>query len=137
MSASKVVYALLTGAGAVTAIVGAGAAARIYPVLLPQGQTVPAIVFEVISAYRPGAIDAYAPTHLTTSRVQVNLITADYPALLVLLEATKAALQFQRGVLGGVTTHSVLHAGEGPVQYDQQLGLYTQPIDFLITHEAN
>jgi hypothetical protein len=137
MSASKVVYALLSGAGAITAIVGAGASARIYPVILPQGQTVPAIVHEVITAYRPGAIDAYASTHLTVSRVQVNLITTDYPALLVLLEAAKAAMQFQRGVFGGVTVHSVLHAGEGLVQYDQQLGLYTQPIDFLITHEAN
>lgn len=137
MSASKVVYALLSGAGPVTAIVGAGAGARIYPVLLPQGKAPPAIVHEVISANRTGAIDAYAPTHLTVSRVQVNLITTDYPALLLLLEATKAAMQFQRGVFGGVTVHSVLHAGEGPVQYDQQLALYTQPIDFLITHEAN
>lgn len=133
MSASKVVYALLSGAAPVTAIVGV----RIYPVFLPEGQPAPAIVYELISAVRPGAIDAYAPTHLTQSRVQVNLITADYPTLLTLLEATKAAMQFQRGVLGGVTVHSVLHAGEGPVQYDQQLGLYMQPIDFLITHEAN
>lgn len=137
MSASKIVYALLSSAGPVTAIVGLGAAARIYPVLLPQGMAVPAIVFEVISADRRGAIDAYAPTHLTQSRVQVNLITTDYPALLLLLEAIKAAMQFQRGVFNGVTTHSVLHAGEGPVQYDQQLALYTQSIDFLITHEAN
>lgn len=132
MSASKVVNALLLGAGPVTAVVGV----RIYPVVLPQNQPLPAITFEVISATRLGAIDAYAPTHLTHSRVQVNLLAADYPAVLVLLEAVKAALQFQRGTFGGITVHSVLHAGEGPTQYDQQLGVFTQPIDFLITHEA-
>ena len=134
MSASKVVYALLSGAGSVTAVVPVD---RIHPIYLPQGKGVPAIVYEPISAMRTGAIDAYATTHLTVERMQINLIATDYPQVLALLELVKAALQFQRGVFGGVTVHSVLHAGEGPVQYDQQLGLFSKPIDFFITHEAN
>lgn len=105
--------------------------------VLPQGKTFPAITFEVVSAQRPGAIDAYAPTHLTRTRVQVNALAQNHPAVVALIEAIKAALQFQRGVFNGITTHSVLHAGEGPEQYDQQLGVFMQPIDFLITHEAN
>lgn len=133
MSAIKVTYALLSGAAAVTALVPAD---RICPVFLPQGKTMPAIVFEPISAIRPGAIDAYAPTHLTRARVQINLIAVDYAGVLQLLEAVKPAMQFQRGVIAGVTVHSVLHAGEGPAVYDQQLGLVSQAIDFFITHEA-
>ena len=133
MSIERVTYALLSGAGAVTSIVGT----RIYPVVLPQGQGAPALVYEPISATRAGAIDAYATTHLTRGRVQVNLVVATYPELHPLREAVKAAMQFQRGLIGGVTVHSIVHAGEGPVQYDQQLGLFSQPIDFLIHHEAN
>uniref|UniRef100_UPI00399CB3F9 hypothetical protein n=1 Tax=Legionella pneumophila TaxID=446 RepID=UPI00399CB3F9 len=82
-----------------------------------------------VSAQRPGAIDAYAPTHLTRTRVQVNALAQNHPAVVALIEAIKAALQFQRGVFNGITTHSVLHAGEGPEQYDQQLGVFMQPID--------
>lgn len=133
MSTSKVTYALLSAAAGVTALVPVD---RIHPVFLPQGKAVPAITYEPVSAMRPGAIDAYAPTHLTRARVQINLIAADFPTVLQLLEAVKAALQFQRGVIGGVTVHSVLHAGEGPAVYDQQLGLVSQAIDFFITHEA-
>jgi hypothetical protein len=133
MSASKVVYALLSGAGGVTSIVND----RIYPVDVPLGKPMPVITYEPISARRTGAIDAYAPTHLTVARMQINPVAKDYPQLLQMLEAIKAALQFQRGVIGGVTVHSVLHDGEGPVQFDQQLGTYIQPIDFLVTHEAN
>ena len=132
MSAELVTFALLNGAGPVTSIVGT----RIYPVRLPPKESTPAIVYELISAVRAPAIDAYAPTHMTRSRVQVNLISADFDVARNLRELVVAAMQFQRGLIGGVTVHSVLHAGEGPVSYDQQLGLYHRPIDFLITHEA-
>lgn len=132
MSASPVVHALLSGAGGVTSIVND----RIYPVVVPQGKTMPAIAYEPISAWRPPAIDAYAPTHLTKARMQINPMATKYSELQQLLAAIKAAMQFQRGVIGGITVHSVLHAGEGPAQFDQQLGLFTQPIDFIVTHEA-
>lgn len=132
MSAETAVYALLTGAGAVTSIAGT----RIYPGVLPEGQPVPAVVFEHISAMRPGAIDAYAPTHLTRTRLQFNLLAADYATVKALRDAVRNALQFARGSLGGSTVHSVLYAGEGPDLFDQGLAVFSQSIDFLITHEA-
>jgi hypothetical protein len=134
MSAESVVYALLTGAGAVTSIVGT----RIYPEVLPEKQPTPAIVYEQISSTRTGAIavDALAGSHLTRTRVQINLLSSDHAVTRTLRAAVVAALQFQRGVIGGITVHSVLHAGEGPVSFDQALGLYHRPVDFLITHES-
>ena len=54
MSAVSIAYALLSGAGAVTAIVST----RIYPVELPEGIALPAIVIDSISNVRAGAIDA-------------------------------------------------------------------------------
>lgn len=132
MEAENVTYALLSGAGPVTAVVGT----RIYPVQLPLKQPTPAIVYELISATRLSAIDAYAPTHLMRSRVQVNLISKDHGVTRTLRAAVLAAMQFQRGAIGGATVHSVLHAGEGPVTHDQDLDLYHRPLDFLITHES-
>jgi hypothetical protein len=134
MSAEAVVYALLTGAGAVTAVVGT----RIYPEALPEKQPTPAIVYEQISSSRSGAIavDALASTHLTRTRYQLNLLSKDHAVARTLRAAVVAALQFQRGAIGGVTVHSVLHAGEGPVSFDPGLEVFLLPVDFSITHES-
>jgi hypothetical protein len=132
MEAEAVTYALLSGAGPVTTVVGT----RIFPTVLPIRQPSPAIVYELVSAVRVPAIDAYAATHLMRSRVQVNLISKDYGVTRTLRAAVLAAMQFQRGAIAGTTVHSVTHAGEGPVSHDQELDLYSRPLDFLITHES-
>jgi hypothetical protein len=132
MSSEAVTYALLSGAAAITAIVGA----RIYPVQLPLAQPTPAIVYEPVSTWRPGALDAYAATHLERARVQVNVLSADHSVLMSIRAAVMAAMQFQRGVIGGVTVHSVLPGGEGNAQYDADLRLYFQPLDFILTYES-
>lgn len=132
MSAELVTYALLSGAGPVTAIVGT----RIYPVVMSQGQPTPAIVYEVVSNPRLGVLDVRDTTHLTRARVQVNLLSADHTVLRTLRDAVITAMQFQRGTIGGITVHSVLPAGEGPDSYDQPTRLYMRPLDFLITHES-
>jgi len=132
MSHEAVTYALLAGAGAVTAIVGT----RIYPTVLPVGISTPAIVYELISSWRPGALDARAVTHLTRTRVQINLMTADHAVLLSMRDAVVDAMQFERGYIGGVTVHSVLPAGEGPDLYDHELRLFVRPVDFTLTYES-
>lgn len=133
MKAEAITHALLIGAGAVTAIVGT----RVFPVVLPEKQPTPAIVYEVVSSVRIGAIDAYAPTHLARTRVQVNLLTVDHNVLRTLRDAVVAAMQFQRGAIGGATVHSVLLGNEGPDSFDDELRVFHRPIDFLLSHEAN
>ena len=135
MSAETVTYALLAGAGPVTAIVGS----RIFPVILPEKQPTPALVYTLISSPRRGAIDAYAPTHLTQSRVQIDVMSADHAVSATLRDAVVAAMQFQRGVIGGTTVHSVIPAEplDGPVFYDKDLRLFVRPLDFFIFHEGN
>lgn len=131
MSAETAVYALLAGAGPVTAIVGT----RIYPVVLPEGIATPALVYTLISAVRSPKIDAFAATHLTRSRVQIDLLAKDWPTLNTLRDAVVAALQFQRGVIAATTVHSVLHGGEGLTSHDQELEIFHRPIDVIVTHE--
>lgn len=131
MTCEAAVYSLLNVAG-VTAIVGT----RIYPTAMPVGVSTPAIVYELISSWRPGALDAYATTHLTRARVQINLMSADHSVLLTLRSAVFNAMQFKRGVIGGVTVHSVLPSGEGPDQYDPEMRLFLRPVDFTLTYES-
>lgn len=45
MSSETTLYTTLTGAAAVTAIVGAGSAARIYPDTIPQDAVLPAVAY--------------------------------------------------------------------------------------------
>jgi hypothetical protein len=132
MTCETAVYSLLSGAGAITAIVST----RIYPTVLPVGVPTPAIVYELISSWRDGALDAYATTHLTRARVQINLLSADHAVLLTMRAAVFAAMQFQRGSIGGVTVHSVLPAGEGPDQYDPEMRLFLRPCDFILAYES-
>jgi hypothetical protein len=133
MRAEDVVYALLSGDAVVTAHTGT----RIYPVILPQGVQVgaAAIVYELISATREPAIDAQAATHLTRSRVQVDIISPGIGVTRALRDAVMTALQFQRGVIAGITVHGVLHGGEGPVTFDEDLALFHRPVDFIVHHQ--
>lgn len=132
MIAEAITFALLSAAAPVVAIVGG----RIYPTVVPQGQPTPAVVYEVVSAVYQGAIDAYAPTHLTRSRVQVSLVGPDFDQLRTLRDAVVLAMRFARGAIGGTTVHSVLPGPEGLVTFDEALDLWYRPIDFLLTHEA-
>lgn len=135
MSAEKVTHALLSGAAGVTSVVGT----RIFPVLMPEKQPTPALVYDLVTSVRIGALDAYAPTHLTRSRVQINVLSADHATSATLRDAVVQAMQFERGSIGGVTVHSVIPAEplDGPVIYDKDLRLYMRPLDFFITHEAD
>ena len=127
MSAEAAVYALLAAAPAVTGVVGD----RIYPGQLPEGQRLPALVIEHISSVRLGRLDAQAPTHPTQTRVQINLIASEYRVLKALRDAVTAALQFQRGALGGGKVIAILPDQAGPDLVDAGLGAFFQPLDFL------
>ena len=132
MSAEAAAYALLAAASAVTSIV----ATRIFPGQLPEGTALPALVIEHISSVRLGRLDAQAATHPTQTRVQVNLLASTYPQLKALRDAVTAALQFQRGALGGGAVITILPDVAGPDLIDPAMTLFHQPLDFLVVHEA-
>ena len=134
MKAEAVIYALLSGAGPVTSIVGT----RIYPALLPLGVAVPAIVYELISSVHQGRIDAAATTHLYRSRMQINLLASkdDYALLLTLRGAVIDALRFQRGAISGATVHTISPDTEGAITFDEQTELFHRPLDFIVHHSA-
>jgi hypothetical protein len=131
VSAESIAYALLTADAGIAAAVGA----RVFPGVLPQGQTLPAIVFELVSATPLPVIDATVATHLMRSRVQINLLGPDYAALHTLRDTVVLAVRHQRGTIGGDVVHSTLLDYEGPVSFDDALQTWQRPIDLIITHQ--
>jgi hypothetical protein len=129
MSADAVVYALLSGATPVTALVGT----KIYPTVAPEATLAPFISFQLISNVRNGAIDAQATRHVAVSRIQVNLVAVAYATLKAMRATVIAACQFQRGTIAGISVISVLPAGDSPISFDGELGLFHQAVDLAVT----
>jgi len=130
MAAEKVVYALLSQASAVTALVGA----RIYPLQVPQDEDLPAITYQVISAVELDRLDAASAYTLTQTRISVAWVDTDYARLKTGLKAVRAACWYARGAIAGVQVVSVLPGGTGPDLRDTDMALFSQSVDFLITH---
>lgn len=130
MRAEKVVRALLAADPTVSASVGT----RIYPVTLPEGAALPAIVLDHISTVDQPTIDANAPLALVESRISVQVIADSYVTLKSLIEACRTALQFKRGTIAGVSVVTVRRALVGPEYKDDELKSFAQPQDFLVLH---
>lgn len=135
MRAEKVINTLLNGAAGVTALVGSGAAARIYPPVLPQGVAFPCIAVEHITTVELDTIDALSAYGLVRTRIQVTAIAKDYPGLKALMDEVRKACNYQRGVISGVRVVSVVRDSMGPDDRDDALGVVSQSIDFQVTHQ--
>ncbi len=86
--------ALLIGNGGVAALVSA----RVYPVILPQAPTYPAITFQVIAGNSDYAMQG--PTHLGDKLVQIDCFARTYDGVLALRDAVMTALSGYRGAVG-------------------------------------
>lgn len=129
MRGEKVITALLNAASGVTALVGT----RIYPPPLPQGVALPALAVEHISTVDLPTIDANAGYNLVQTRIEVTALAKDYPTQKLLIEQVRQAITFQRGTVAGVQVISILRGLVGPDLRDDDMQLFTQSIDFLVT----
>ena len=140
MRPEQVINALLLAAGVVTAIVGAGSAAKIYPGRAPQNVATPFLVIEHIDSQELDPITATAGQSIVRSRIQVTAMCADTPAasayaqVKALLEQVRLACSFKSGSIAGVQVVSVLRDSSGPDLRDDDLGVVYQSVDFLVTH---
>lgn len=133
MRAETALNAVLNAAAGVTALVGSGAAARIYPGELPLGTALPALCLEHVSGGELTTIDAASNYGLVQSRMQVTAIAKTYPEVKTVLEQVRLACNYQRGTFGGVNVVSIVRELIGPDLRDPALGLYSQSLDFMVT----
>lgn len=137
MQIGKYIHAKLIAAAPVTAIIGTGASARIYPVFIPQGTTGVGIAYLVKSQpHGIGKIDE--GTHIQ-STVTLHL-WADvsqgaecYPVLETLDAAVYDALNYVDATAAGVTVESCRHM-ETADGRDEQNMYYLKTAVYNIVH---
>jgi len=129
MGARKAVYALISADAGVTALVST----RIYPTVLPQDKTLPALVYQRISGVEPGQIDGQGRA-LVQGRVQVTALAAEFGACAAILDAAREALLYQYGSIGGVEVVSIIRDIDGADDFDPDLQAYSQSMDFIVSY---
>lgn len=90
---------------AITALIGSGANARLYPLVTPQTAALPAIAYQKISS--PKEQSHSGSSHLARSRVQFTCEAVDYAAVKALAAAVKNCWNSYSGVISLSTVDSL------------------------------
>ena len=127
----EAVYSRLTTTAAVTAIVGAGSASRIYPNKIPQEATLPAVAYQRVSTRRVKA--HAAPTGLARVRVQVTCVARTYSEVKALAVVVRKALEGVMGTVGGLAVQGSWLETDAD-EYGDAEGLHSVRQDFMFWH---
>lgn len=143
MKAGKFLYAWLLQETGVTALVGSGTSARIYPVLAPQDTASPYVTYQVIDSPQLHTLDP-GPAGLSHPRVQIDCYAqgmggyAQVQALSEAIKGTESSIKLNgyRGTLGGVTVQGAHLTSEQdifePPQDASDEGWHRVSMDFTI-----
>lgn len=131
MKIEEALYAHLKSYTGLTNLVGT----RIYPLVLPQNPTLPAIIYQKISRVGGRALSSPSPRYVR-ARFQISCWGASYGSVKDVAEQVKAALQDYHGVMGGTGGVTVLDADVANEQdiYEPEVGIYHLPVDVFIYH---
>jgi len=125
---------LLLATSSITALVGTGAAARIFPLRIPQDAARPALAYQKISS--PKTHSHGGTSNLARSRFQFTAQAATYTSAKALAAALRTALIGYRGTVSGVRIDGILidddRDGDIEIQSNEVLP-YVQ-IDAVIWH---
>ncbi|MGC4075475.1 MAG: DUF3168 domain-containing protein [Rubrivivax sp.] len=130
----QVFAAQLRAASAVTALVGAGDACRIYPLELPLGTAFPAIVIDYEDDAPIPVLDAQASYGIRQADVSLMLIAKTAPELQALSSACEQACNYQRGSIGGVNVVSIAPGSSTKAAQDSRLELWFLTLSFPLTY---
>lgn len=107
---------------------------RIYPLLLPQGATFPAITFQRISSVRDRTYDA--PIYLVTARVQFSCWAETWNDCRALAEDLRMILNGFRGIMAGIPVPSIRILNELDL-HDPETDLYHMACDYEVVAEEH
>lgn len=128
MSVEKAIKALLdadTG-------VGDECGDRIYPSLLPEDETLPAISYFRVSTVRDPKMGA--DSLVVQARIQVDCHASSYSAAKDLRDAVRTAVQRYSGTVGGVTIQQIFIEGERD-DFEPKNRIHTVSFDLQIFYE--
>lgn len=122
-------YSRLSGFGAISSLV----AARIYPVMLPQNPTYPAVVYSFVSGAPVSAMGA--DVGFTRKRTRVAAWSKTYLEMTQLADAIRQCLERWRGTVNGVVIQDTYVDNASLDLYDDISRVYYRPLDFMIVHQ--
>jgi hypothetical protein len=129
MSPEPIMDALLR-APAVAAVVGT----RVALEQLPQGSAYPAVVYRTVTATPVSRLCTPGSTY--TSRVQVNPLAHSMGEVLSLHALVRTAVEgFAQRTVAGRRLVCAKFESLGPASKDEFTGVWTQPADYILTHE--
>ena len=125
---NEAIFARLQAVTGVTDLVGT----RVFPLLLPQDPTYPAVIYQQITGSRESAMGS--DVGLVEATVQIDSYATTYAGARVLAEAVRVALQRFRGTVASVVISDVFVL-EGPLDlYEDAVKKYRVQQDFLVWH---
>lgn len=107
-------------------------AARMYPILLPQEPSYPAIVYSLASSTRLHALDG--PPGRASHRVQIDCYAETYKEAHQLAAAVRQRLDGYAGLMGSTEVGYVSLDNEQDL-YDDDARVHRVLQDFLISHK--
>jgi hypothetical protein len=117
----------------ITALIGSGTTARLFPLVIPQTATLPAIAYQKISSPKEQAHTG--SSHLCRSRLQITCEADNYAAVKALATAVKDCWNSFRGTVSGLRIDGC--AIDNEVDSASELFVAVTPvvrIDVLIWH---
>lgn len=104
---------------------------RIFPSIIPQGQSNPSIRYEKVSAVRPQSLDG--PAAWVQARFQIDVWADTDATVTVLADAVAAAIDGTRGDFGGATIqHAYLEDFGRRPEFDTEETGYRVTMDLII-----
>ncbi len=130
MDLGQSVHARLTNYAPLTALVGT----RVYPTLLPQGVTFPAVNYLTVSNVR--SYSHQGRSYLARARVQISCWAETVAGAKAVARQARAALEAFTGALGGAGGVEVgyLFVANEVDLHDPETGRYQVALDFVIGH---
>lgn len=107
---------------------------RIYPVLLPQDPTYPALTYQLISDPRGHTHDG--PDGLVDARYQITTWSRVYADVKDTTNAVRLALDGFKGVWGPFFVGLIFHDG-GVDLYDPDVEVHHNATDYIIRYQEN
>jgi len=125
------VYSLLSGASAVTDIVGT----RIFPLVSQAPSHPPYVVYSVVGGEAWNSMGGQSG--LAQSRVQIDAYAVTYAGAQALAASVRGALDGFRGVSGGVRVGGVSRQSAPVDFYEEDVDprLFRVSQDYIITHD--
>lgn len=128
MNPELIVASMLNVAG-VTNLVGSRRAMG----QLPQNTAFPALVYTIVDSTPMPHLNYSVERQMARARIQINPIAKTIPEVKSILDAIRAAMDFKlQQVYANKTVISSRMELLGPIEKDDDLGVWTQSVDYML-----